>query len=159
MDDTATGLTHIGAREYDQNSGRFLSADPVIDITDPLQINGYTYARNSPVSTSDPDGLRPVGVCEMGGCPPGTKEWFTQDDKGHWTQHMVQQKTTSRSDGSTCSPTRTPPALQGQDLCHGRQVRHLQRHRPAGREPPQAAGEGPVQLLRLRHRPGGPVQG
>nr|WP_107054758.1 polymorphic toxin-type HINT domain-containing protein [Streptomyces sp. NRRL WC-3725] len=101
IDDTATGLTHIGAREYDQNSGRFLSADPVIDIADPLQINGYTYARNSPVSTSDPDGLRPVGVCEMGGCPPGTKEWFTQDDKGHWTQHMVQQKTTSRSDGST----------------------------------------------------------
>ncbi|MET8566243.1 HNH/ENDO VII family nuclease [Streptomyces flaveolus] len=101
IDDAATGLTHIGAREYDQNAGRFLSADPVIDIADPLQINGYTYARNSPVSTSDPDGLRPVGVCEMGGCPPGTKEWFTQDDKGRWTQHMVQQKTTSRSDGST----------------------------------------------------------
>jgi RHS repeat-associated protein len=57
IDDTATGLTHIGAREYDQSSGRFLSADPVIDIADPLQMNGYAYANNSPVSHSDPTGL------------------------------------------------------------------------------------------------------
>ncbi|WP_369146611.1 RHS repeat-associated core domain-containing protein [Streptomyces sp. R44] len=63
IDDAATGLTHIGAREYDQNTGRFLSADPIIDIADPLQINGYTYANGSPISKSDPTGLRPEGVC------------------------------------------------------------------------------------------------
>ncbi|MFF4500289.1 polymorphic toxin-type HINT domain-containing protein [Streptomyces sp. NPDC001401] len=57
IDDTATGLTHIGAREYDQASGHFLSADPVIDLADPLQMNGYTYGSNSPVSNSDPTGL------------------------------------------------------------------------------------------------------
>jgi RHS repeat-associated protein len=57
IDDTATGLTHIGAREYDHTSGRFLSADPIIDLTDPLQMNGYAYANNSPVSHSDPTGL------------------------------------------------------------------------------------------------------
>ena len=57
IDDAATGLTHIGAREYDQVSGRFLSADPVIDIADPLQMNGYTYSNGSPVSKSDPTGL------------------------------------------------------------------------------------------------------
>ncbi|WP_228473087.1 polymorphic toxin-type HINT domain-containing protein [Streptomyces cyaneochromogenes] len=57
IDDAATGLTHIGAREYDQNSGRFLSADPIIDIADPLQMNGYAYSNNSPVSKSDPTGL------------------------------------------------------------------------------------------------------
>jgi RHS repeat-associated protein len=57
IDDTATGLTHIGAREYDQDSGRFLSADPVIDLADPLQMNGYTYANSSPISKSDPSGL------------------------------------------------------------------------------------------------------
>ncbi|TVZ83701.1 RHS repeat domain-containing protein [Streptomyces sp. BK340] len=56
--DDATGITHIGAREYDQNSGRFLSADPVVDVADPLQINGYAYSHNSPVSQSDPTGLR-----------------------------------------------------------------------------------------------------
>ncbi|MFF3753715.1 polymorphic toxin-type HINT domain-containing protein [Streptomyces sp. NPDC002018] len=57
IDDAATGLTHIGAREYDQAAGRFLSADPVIDIADPLQMNGYAYSNNSPVSSSDPTGL------------------------------------------------------------------------------------------------------
>ncbi|MGW2571713.1 polymorphic toxin-type HINT domain-containing protein [Streptomyces sp. NPDC001537] len=64
IDDTATGLTHIGAREYDQASGHFLSADPVIDLADPLQMNGYTYAGNSPVSNSDPTGL-----CAERDCP------------------------------------------------------------------------------------------
>jgi RHS repeat-associated protein len=57
IEDTTTGLTHIGAREYDQNSGRFISADPIIDIADPLQMNGYAYSNNSPVSNSDPTGL------------------------------------------------------------------------------------------------------
>ncbi|MDQ0950123.1 RHS repeat-associated protein [Streptomyces phaeochromogenes] len=63
IDDAATGLTHIGAREYDQNSGRFLSADPVINIADPLQMNGYAYSGNSPVSKSDPTGLCPFIDC------------------------------------------------------------------------------------------------
>ena len=57
IDDTATGLTHIGAREYDQSAGRFLSADPIVDFADPLQMNGYAYSNNSPVSSSDPTGL------------------------------------------------------------------------------------------------------
>ncbi|MER5429640.1 polymorphic toxin-type HINT domain-containing protein [Streptomyces sp. NPDC002588] len=63
IDDTGTGLTHIGAREYDQTSGHFLSADPVLDIADPLQMNGYAYSKNGPVSQSDPTGLRPDGIC------------------------------------------------------------------------------------------------
>ncbi|WP_241826984.1 polymorphic toxin-type HINT domain-containing protein [Streptomyces graminilatus] len=57
------GLTHMGAREYDQGSGRFLSADPIIDIADPLQMNGYAYSGNSPISKSDPTGLRPAVDC------------------------------------------------------------------------------------------------
>ncbi|MEV5338566.1 polymorphic toxin-type HINT domain-containing protein [Streptomyces sp. NPDC052676] len=64
IDDAATGLTHIGAREYDQNSGRFLSADPIIDISNPLQMNGYAYSSNSPVTKSDPTGL-----CAAADCP------------------------------------------------------------------------------------------
>nr|WP_233361622.1 polymorphic toxin-type HINT domain-containing protein [Streptomyces sp. GMR22] len=56
-DDTkATGLTHLGAREYDPTTGRFLSVDPVMDLTDPQQINGYAYANNNPVTGSDPTG-------------------------------------------------------------------------------------------------------
>ncbi|MFI7276533.1 RHS repeat-associated core domain-containing protein [Streptomyces sp. NPDC049879] len=56
--DTSTGLTHLGAREYDPALGRFISVDPILDLTDTQQINGYAYANNSPVSFSDPTGLR-----------------------------------------------------------------------------------------------------
>ncbi|WP_406015055.1 RHS repeat-associated core domain-containing protein [Streptomyces sp. NBC_00984] len=56
-----TGLTHLGAREYDPALGRFLSVDPVIDINDPAQMNAYSYAHNNPLTKSDPDGLRPDG--------------------------------------------------------------------------------------------------
>lgn len=55
--DTSTAMTHLGAREYDSSTGRFISVDPVMDPTDPQQINGYAYANNSPVTGSDPTGL------------------------------------------------------------------------------------------------------
>ncbi|WP_301177197.1 RHS repeat-associated core domain-containing protein, partial [Actinomadura geliboluensis] len=51
-----TGLTHLGAREYDPDTGRFISVDPLVDQADPQQMNGYTYANNSPITNSDPDG-------------------------------------------------------------------------------------------------------
>ncbi|MFC9690588.1 RHS repeat domain-containing protein [Kribbella sp. NPDC056951] len=53
-------LTTVGAREYDATTGRFLSADPIMDLTDPQQINGYAYANNSPVTMSDATGLKSV---------------------------------------------------------------------------------------------------
>ncbi|MET8262184.1 RHS repeat domain-containing protein [Micromonospora sp. NPDC005553] len=56
-----TGLTHLGAREYDPLIGRFISVDPVLDLSDPQQMNGYNYSNNSPVSTSDPTGLKQCG--------------------------------------------------------------------------------------------------
>ncbi len=55
-DTTDTGLTHLGAREYDPETGRFLSVDPVMDPADPQQINGYTYSNNNPLTFSDPTG-------------------------------------------------------------------------------------------------------
>jgi RHS repeat-associated protein len=56
--DPSTGLVHLGAREYDPDIGRFISIDPIIDDTDPQQMHGYAYANNSPVTFSDPDGLK-----------------------------------------------------------------------------------------------------
>ncbi|WP_405061306.1 RHS repeat-associated core domain-containing protein [Kribbella sp. NBC_01505] len=56
--DDSTGLVHLGAREYDPTTGRFVSVDPVIDGTDPQQLNGYAYANNSPASFVDADGKR-----------------------------------------------------------------------------------------------------
>jgi RHS repeat-associated protein len=53
-----TELTHLGAREYDPGIGRFVSVDPVQDLTDPQQWNGYAYADNNPATLSDPSGLK-----------------------------------------------------------------------------------------------------
>ncbi|MEV7677988.1 RHS repeat-associated core domain-containing protein [Streptomyces sp. NPDC088341] len=39
-DDNSTGLVQLGAREYDPRTGRFISPDPVLDIADPVQMNG-----------------------------------------------------------------------------------------------------------------------
>ncbi|MFJ9079450.1 polymorphic toxin-type HINT domain-containing protein [Streptomyces sp. NPDC102278] len=52
----ATGLTHIGAREYDPSTGRFISADPLLDANRPQTLNGYVYAANNPATLSDPSG-------------------------------------------------------------------------------------------------------
>lgn len=53
-----SGLTHLGAREYDPILGRFISADPVLDATDAQQMTGYAYANYSPVTFADPSGMR-----------------------------------------------------------------------------------------------------
>ncbi|WP_285663455.1 RHS repeat-associated core domain-containing protein [Actinorhabdospora filicis] len=58
----SSGLTHIGAREYDPNLGSFISVDPLIDPADPQQLHGYLYANGNPVTLSDPTGLSPNGV-------------------------------------------------------------------------------------------------
>ncbi|MDG4787110.1 polymorphic toxin-type HINT domain-containing protein [Micromonospora sp. WMMD1102] len=57
-----TSLVHLGAREYDPTLGRFISIDPVMDLTDPQQMHGYSYANNNPSTLSDPDGYRPLAT-------------------------------------------------------------------------------------------------
>ncbi|MEU9235141.1 polymorphic toxin-type HINT domain-containing protein [Streptomyces subrutilus] len=74
-DDNTTGLTHIGAREYEPATGRFISVDPVLNITDPLQMNGYTYSNGNPISRADPTGLESCfghGYCGGGGDTNGS---------------------------------------------------------------------------------------
>ncbi|WP_051367057.1 RHS repeat-associated core domain-containing protein [Hamadaea tsunoensis] len=56
-----TGLVHLGAREYDPSTGRFISADPVIDTSDPQQMHGYAYGNNNPVTYLDADGRWSLG--------------------------------------------------------------------------------------------------
>ncbi|MYS80011.1 polymorphic toxin-type HINT domain-containing protein [Embleya scabrispora] len=57
----ATGLTHVGAREYDPSLGRFISVDPIMDLTDAGQMHGYTYSNNNPLTFSDPSGMKYCG--------------------------------------------------------------------------------------------------
>ncbi|MEU1287897.1 RHS repeat-associated core domain-containing protein, partial [Kitasatospora sp. NPDC005856] len=82
----ATGLTHLGARDYDPATGRFISVDPVLVGTDPQSLAGYTYSNNNPLTLSDPSGLRPDG--SVGGfgnkLPDGTSEYWAPDGDGGW---------------------------------------------------------------------------
>jgi len=59
--DTESGLDYFGARYYGSSMGRFMSPDPVFAsaarVMDPQQWNMYAYARNNPLSITDPTGL------------------------------------------------------------------------------------------------------
>ncbi|HEU5476185.1 MAG TPA: polymorphic toxin-type HINT domain-containing protein [Actinophytocola sp.] len=61
-----TGTTHLGAREYDPATGRFLSVDPLLDLASPQSWTGYSYANNNPTTFSDPAGLF-CDACEYTG--------------------------------------------------------------------------------------------
>ncbi|MEU7826398.1 RHS repeat-associated core domain-containing protein [Catellatospora sp. NPDC049133] len=66
-----TGLTHIGAREYDPGLGRFVSVDPVFNGADPQSWNGYGYSNSNPTTFSDSTGLAlTCGDSDRGVCPP-----------------------------------------------------------------------------------------
>jgi RHS repeat-associated protein len=54
--DPTTSLENLGAREYNPASGRFVSADPLLELADPTQMGGYDYSGNNPVTGSDPTG-------------------------------------------------------------------------------------------------------
>ncbi|MFJ6137279.1 polymorphic toxin-type HINT domain-containing protein [Kitasatospora sp. NPDC092286] len=64
--DDATGLTNLGAREYQPGTGRFLNPDPVIDPNSPQQWDAYAYSGNDPVNSSDPSGLCRADQCGIG---------------------------------------------------------------------------------------------
>jgi hypothetical protein len=50
----------MGARSYEPLLGRFTSADPLMgELTSPLSLNRYLYGMASPITYSDPTGLRP----------------------------------------------------------------------------------------------------
>ncbi|GLW72105.1 type IV secretion protein Rhs [Kitasatospora phosalacinea] len=52
-----TGLTHLGARDYDTTTGRFISVDPFFIATNTQPLASYTYSGNNPLTLSDPSGL------------------------------------------------------------------------------------------------------
>ncbi|MGQ4385535.1 RHS repeat-associated core domain-containing protein [Streptomyces sp. SAS_270] len=81
--DATTGLTHIGAREYDPGIGQFLSVDPILDAADAQSLNGYAYAGNNPATESDPTGL--IGMRPDGTQCDGNKCKITPGDGGGGT--------------------------------------------------------------------------
>jgi RHS repeat-associated protein len=138
-DDTkSTGLTHLGARECDPATGRFISVDPLIEPTRPQSLNGYAYAENNPVTTADPTGLSNQISCEGSSCdgewqfkeshnPPDFSTGQTWEDKYPWeTSHydyFDDRVPTSNSCDIVCSATldwaakKTPTITSVNGLC------------------------------------------
>ncbi|WP_162183980.1 RHS repeat-associated core domain-containing protein, partial [Streptomyces leeuwenhoekii] len=54
--DQDTGLTRLGARDYDPATGRFIQVDPMVDYGQPATMNPYAYSNNAPATFSDPTG-------------------------------------------------------------------------------------------------------
>ncbi|MFB7657857.1 MULTISPECIES: RHS repeat domain-containing protein [unclassified Streptomyces] len=87
-----TGLTHLGAREYDPTLGTFISVDPLIDIDDPLQMNAYAYANSRPITASDPDGkmiyddFTGLGYGNTKSMRHAYEKWGYRDSSGRTTQ-------------------------------------------------------------------------
>lgn len=101
-----TGLTRLGAREYDPAIGRFISVDPIIDPADPQQMNAYAYSNNNPATMSDPDGLRfwcPDGDCGGKRGPNGKN---------------IKKNTPAKAIGTAYYKARYPKARSYCDGCH-----------------------------------------
>jgi len=65
LDDT--GLLYYGARYYDAELGRFMTADTIKgDILNPQTLNRYVYTLNNPLKYVDPSGKEPIVAVYFG---------------------------------------------------------------------------------------------
>ncbi|MGF1763864.1 RHS repeat-associated core domain-containing protein [Aliivibrio kagoshimensis] len=82
------GLVHMNGRVYDQELGRFISADPIIQapfVTN--SFNRYSYVWNNPLKYVDPTGfeLSQEEIDNIGGNPFGLENNYN-DDRYDWTE-------------------------------------------------------------------------
>jgi len=71
-------LVYMNARWQDPETGTFLSVDPIVGSThDPQSLNAYSYARNNPVSHTDPTGAD-IGFPDW--CAPCISYYPTTND-------------------------------------------------------------------------------
>ncbi len=119
--DRSTGLTHLDAREYDAELGRFISVDSLLETEKHQSLAGYGYAENNPVTLSDPTGLGSFS-CTMGvDCPTGAEEVEETVSPPLWGASSTGTSGTSWSGplGYTGIPTlplvQQPPLLMGPD--------------------------------------------
>ncbi|WP_370949516.1 RHS repeat-associated core domain-containing protein [Amycolatopsis sp. cg5] len=103
--DAGTGLTHLGAREYDPDTGRFISVDPVLNAADSQQLNGYTYSNNNPISFSDPSGLY-CDSCDFYSHRDETPSAFNPNRPGDFPQHTPVVTLQQQQRQSSAAPAR-----------------------------------------------------
>lgn len=123
--DSVTGLTHVGAREYDPGVGQFISVDPLLALDQHQSLNGYAYANNTPVTASDPTGMG-IG-CGKGmqeGCPANDDNGDGHIDSGDADNNTASNPGTANTIGtaSTDSGGNTGPTCyyaMGMNYCSG----------------------------------------
>ncbi|MGB3438715.1 MAG: RHS repeat-associated core domain-containing protein [Actinophytocola sp.] len=101
----ATGLVSIGAREYDPVTGRFVSADPILDFGDPQQVHGYAYANNAPATSSDPSGLFHI-VDQEGRYRSNGRDWTPAKDqnmKNYYNGNKAIDRTVDTAKTNACA--------------------------------------------------------
>ncbi|WP_232108177.1 RHS repeat domain-containing protein [Streptomyces gossypiisoli] len=100
--DTGTGLTHVGARQYDPELGQFISVDPLLQTGVGQTLNGYSYAVQNPATVADPSGL-------------GIPECHTGEIKCRNGVPVSSGKSTSSSEGPVraCRCGKRPPLVKG----------------------------------------------
>ncbi|MEU1277644.1 RHS repeat-associated core domain-containing protein [Streptomyces sp. NPDC005805] len=110
--DKGTGLTHIGARQYDPAIGQFISVDPILMPERPQSLNGYAYASQSPVTFSDPTGL-----CDdpgNGRCQPGSNSG--RPDIGYGDNYNGNSTSTAGDGGGSGTGSGTATTSGGDPL-------------------------------------------
>lgn len=96
--DDDTGLTHVGAREYDPSIGRFISVDPLLELDKHQSLNGYGYSENNPATLADPSGL---GTPEcMSGVITGCTNGVPDSDSVYHPEREGQGTASTSSTGS-----------------------------------------------------------
>ncbi|MEU8938465.1 polymorphic toxin-type HINT domain-containing protein [Streptomyces goshikiensis] len=90
--DSDTGLTRLGARDYDPITGRFISVDPVVDYGQTGTMNPYAYSNNAPATFSDPDGLYYGGKGGGGGGGGGHDRGENAYELGSAIQQWLMRK-------------------------------------------------------------------
>ncbi|MDB1088173.1 polymorphic toxin-type HINT domain-containing protein [Streptomyces sp. ACA25] len=140
--DTATGLTHLQAREYDPALGRFISLDPIMDLVDPQQIHGYTYGNNNPLAFSDPTGLffdpsRLVRAAKK--IAQTVSRWTSAKSKG--LRRNQSSSSATQASYTTTSTSSTQPVSQPNE-CAGSNSHHCTTFRETGEYPRSAMHPG-----------------
>ncbi|MDQ2811389.1 MAG: hypothetical protein M3Z75_05770 [Actinomycetota bacterium] len=108
--DTATGLTDLGAREYQPGTGSFISPDPLLTPHDPQDLNAYAYASDNPATNSDPSGA--MMITNGGGGGASTSSQVDCTGAGARVAQCDQPK------GKTSAPA-DPPGTGSRMICNG----------------------------------------
>jgi RHS repeat-associated protein len=103
-----SNLDYMHARYYSSGTGRFLSADPYLDIGkalyDPQTWNRFSYVRNNPLNRIDPDGRADIEIKY----PPAAASW-TQAQRDDWNRKWALEQAAARAGRASvrASPARS----------------------------------------------------